>query len=77
MNARYLAVRRTLLQGIARCRLQLAHANKTQDAALKSRAMTTWNLCRSGLKKYPAPHTPYQLDLFPETLQTGYTERPE
>ena len=69
MPPEYLTVRRVLLQGIARCRLQLAYANKTQDAKLKSRVLTTWNLCRSGLRKYPVQMPPQQLDMFPDTLQ--------
>ena len=53
MSPEYLTVRRVLLQGIARCKLQLAHANRTGDHVLKSRVMATWNLCRIGLRRYP------------------------
>lgn len=63
MSPEYLTVRRTLLQGIARCRLQLAHANKTGDRVLKSKVMTTWNLCRAGLRRYPVVEL-HQADLF-------------
>ena len=61
MSPEYLTVRRVLLQGIARCRLQLAHANSTGDRVLKSRVMTTWNLCRIGLRRYPLRRDPVQL----------------
>ena len=61
MSPGYLTVRRVLLQGIARCRLQLAHANRTGDRVLKSRVMTTWNLCRIGLRRYPLRPDPVQL----------------
>ena len=61
MSPEYLTVRRVLLQGIARCRLQLAHANRTGDRVLKSRVMTTWNLCRIGLRRYPLRPDPVQL----------------
>ena len=64
MTPEYLTVRRTLLQGIARCRLQLTHANKTGDRVLKSKVMTTWNLCRAGLRRYPVVEAPRQLHLF-------------
>ena len=59
MSPEYLTVRRTLLQGIARCRLQLVHANKTGDRGLKSTVMTTWNLCRAGLRRYPVVEPRY------------------
>ena len=68
MSPEYLTVRRTLLQGIARCRLQLAHANKTGDRVLKSKVMTTWNLCRAGLRRYPVVVEPRQADLFDAQL---------
>ena len=67
MSPEYLTVRRTLLQGIARCRLQLAHANKIGDRVLKSKVMTTWNLCRAGLRRYPVVEL-RQADLFDTQL---------